>query len=81
MTSVDLENMKRTHPDDTAMHQYIDKELQRRQKAGCKTDEGNQTDEGKRNELGDAKQKAFTRVQHVPVESFKNLQTEVMRDD
>merc|ERR1719182_1020198 len=29
----------------------------------------------KRNEDEDAKQKMFTLVQHVPVESFKNLQT------
>merc|ERR1719390_244485 len=30
----------------------------------------------KRNEDEDAKEKMFTLVQHVPVESFKNLQTE-----
>merc|ERR1719506_548516 len=30
----------------------------------------------KRNEDEDAKQKMFTLVQHVPVESFKGLQTE-----
>merc|ERR1719476_907756 len=35
----------------------------------------------KRNEDEDAKEKMFTLVQHVPVESFKNLQTEVVRDD
>merc|ERR1719316_1216665 len=35
----------------------------------------------KRNEDEDAKEKMFTLVQHVPVESFKNLQTEIVRDD
>mmetsp|Transcript_34208 Transcript_34208/g.97776 ORF Transcript_34208/g.97776 Transcript_34208/m.97776 type:complete len:121 (-) Transcript_34208:146-508(-) len=35
----------------------------------------------KRNEDEDAKEKTFTLVQHVPVESFKNLQTETVRDD
>eukprot|EP00420_Gonyaulax_spinifera_P038736 CAMPEP_0197884508 /NCGR_PEP_ID=MMETSP1439-20131203/10933_1 /TAXON_ID=66791 /ORGANISM="Gonyaulax spinifera, Strain CCMP409" /LENGTH=146 /DNA_ID=CAMNT_0043504241 /DNA_START=92 /DNA_END=529 /DNA_ORIENTATION=+ len=35
----------------------------------------------KRNEDEDAKEKMFTLVQHVPVESFKELQTEVVRDD
>merc|ERR1712061_362824 len=35
----------------------------------------------KRNEDEDAKEKVFTLVQHVPVESFKNLQTENVRDD
>merc|ERR1719331_589920 len=35
----------------------------------------------KRNEDEDAKEKMFTLVQHVPVESFKNLQTEVVRDE
>merc|ERR1740120_557778 len=35
----------------------------------------------KRNEDDDAKEKTFTLVQHVPVESFKNLQTETVRDD
>merc|ERR1719476_492990 len=35
----------------------------------------------KRNEDEDAKEKMFTLVQHIPVESFKNLQTEVVRDD
>merc|ERR1719347_581935 len=35
----------------------------------------------KRNEDEDAKQKMFTLVQHVPVESFKNLQTETVRDE
>merc|ERR1712083_1165777 len=35
----------------------------------------------KRNEDEDAKDKVFTLVQHVPVESFKNLQTETVRDD
>merc|ERR1719222_790219 len=35
----------------------------------------------KRNEDEDAKYKMFTLVQHVPVESFKNLQTETVRDD
>merc|ERR1719191_393142 len=35
----------------------------------------------KRNEDEDAKQKMFTLVQHVPVESFKNLQTENVKDD
>merc|ERR1719197_806412 len=31
----------------------------------------------KRNEDEDAKEKMFTLVQHVPVESFKGLQTEI----
>merc|ERR1719446_1705604 len=35
----------------------------------------------KRNEDEDAKEKMFTLVQHVPVESFKNLQTEIVRDE
>jgi len=35
----------------------------------------------KRNEDEEAKEKMFTLVQHVPVESFSNLQTEVVRDD
>ena len=35
----------------------------------------------KRNEDEDAKNKMFTLVQHVPVESFKSLQTENVRDD
>merc|ERR1719331_2412036 len=35
----------------------------------------------KRNEDEDAKEKMFTLVQHVPVESFKNLQTENVKDD
>merc|ERR1712205_221543 len=35
----------------------------------------------KRNEDEDAKQKMFTLVQHVPVESFKGLQTENVKDD
>merc|ERR1712151_286551 len=35
----------------------------------------------KRNEDEDAKEKTFTLVQHVPVESFKSLQTETVRDD
>mmetsp|Transcript_46210 Transcript_46210/g.130680 ORF Transcript_46210/g.130680 Transcript_46210/m.130680 type:complete len:121 (+) Transcript_46210:70-432(+) len=35
----------------------------------------------KRNEDEEAKEKMFTLVQHVPVESFKNLQTETVRDD
>eukprot|EP00931_Biecheleriopsis_adriatica_P077792 TRINITY_DN5128_c0_g2_i2.p1 TRINITY_DN5128_c0_g2~~TRINITY_DN5128_c0_g2_i2.p1 ORF type:complete len:121 (+),score=32.06 TRINITY_DN5128_c0_g2_i2:78-440(+) len=35
----------------------------------------------KRNEDEDAKEKMFTLVQHVPVESFKNLQTETVRDE
>merc|ERR1712061_850225 len=35
----------------------------------------------KRNEDEEAKEKTFTLVQHVPVESFKNLQTENVRDD
>merc|ERR1712194_246925 len=34
-----------------------------------------------RNEDEDAKFKTYTLVQHVPVESFKNLQTETVRDD
>merc|ERR1712224_1142646 len=34
----------------------------------------------KRNEDEDAKEKMFTLVQHVPVESFKNLQTENVQD-
>merc|ERR1719504_70762 len=35
----------------------------------------------KRNEDEDAKEKMFTLVQHVPVESFKGLQTENVRED
>eukprot|EP00429_Kryptoperidinium_foliaceum_P070421 CAMPEP_0176058490 /NCGR_PEP_ID=MMETSP0120_2-20121206/29142_1 /TAXON_ID=160619 /ORGANISM="Kryptoperidinium foliaceum, Strain CCMP 1326" /LENGTH=134 /DNA_ID=CAMNT_0017392017 /DNA_START=61 /DNA_END=463 /DNA_ORIENTATION=- len=35
----------------------------------------------KRNEDEEAKEKMFTLVQHVPVESFKGLQTENVRDD
>merc|ERR1719163_134091 len=35
----------------------------------------------KRNEDEDAKEKMFTLVQHVPVESFKNRQTEIVRDE
>eukprot|EP00434_Breviolum_minutum_P004269 symbB.v1.2.003764.t1/scaffold207.1/size268535/11 len=35
----------------------------------------------KRNEDEDAKEKMFTLVQHVPVESFKGLQTETVKDD
>merc|ERR1719329_281378 len=35
----------------------------------------------KRNEDEDAKEKMFTLVQHVPVESFKGLQTEIVRDE
>eukprot|EP00930_Biecheleria_cincta_P067020 TRINITY_DN5338_c0_g2_i10.p1 TRINITY_DN5338_c0_g2~~TRINITY_DN5338_c0_g2_i10.p1 ORF type:complete len:121 (+),score=38.46 TRINITY_DN5338_c0_g2_i10:84-446(+) len=35
----------------------------------------------KRNEDEDAKEKMFTLVQHVPVESFKGLQTETVRDE
>merc|ERR1719158_2554137 len=35
----------------------------------------------KRNEDEDAKKKMFTLVQHVPVESFKGLQTENVKDD
>ena len=35
----------------------------------------------KRNEDEDAKEKMFTLVQHVPVESFKGLQTENVRDE
>mmetsp|Transcript_47836 Transcript_47836/g.113671 ORF Transcript_47836/g.113671 Transcript_47836/m.113671 type:complete len:122 (+) Transcript_47836:109-474(+) len=35
----------------------------------------------KRNDDEEAKEKMFTLVQHVPVESFKNLQTEIVRDD
>merc|ERR1711904_701782 len=35
----------------------------------------------KRNEDEDAKQKMFMLIQHVPVESFKGLQTENVRDD
>eukprot|EP00408_Alexandrium_pacificum_P027332 CAMPEP_0171189528 /NCGR_PEP_ID=MMETSP0790-20130122/18392_1 /TAXON_ID=2925 /ORGANISM="Alexandrium catenella, Strain OF101" /LENGTH=121 /DNA_ID=CAMNT_0011654641 /DNA_START=77 /DNA_END=442 /DNA_ORIENTATION=- len=35
----------------------------------------------KRNEDEEAKEKTFTLCQHVPVESFKGLQTEVVRDD
>merc|ERR1719446_919436 len=34
----------------------------------------------KRNEDEDAKSKMFTLVQHVPVESFKGLQTENVRN-
>merc|ERR1719185_53333 len=35
----------------------------------------------KRNEDEDATEKMFTLVQHVPVESFKELQTENVKDD
>ncbi|CAE8618874.1 unnamed protein product [Polarella glacialis] len=35
----------------------------------------------KRNEDEDAKEKFFTLIQHVPVESFKGLQTETVRDE
>mmetsp|Transcript_68173 Transcript_68173/g.120330 ORF Transcript_68173/g.120330 Transcript_68173/m.120330 type:complete len:119 (-) Transcript_68173:85-441(-) len=35
----------------------------------------------KRNEDEDAKEKMYTLVQHVPVESFKGLQTETVRDE
>merc|ERR1712037_1065257 len=35
----------------------------------------------KRNEDEEAKEKMFTLVQHVPVESFKNLNTEIVRDE
>eukprot|EP00933_Yihiella_yeosuensis_P025785 TRINITY_DN19_c0_g1_i5.p1 TRINITY_DN19_c0_g1~~TRINITY_DN19_c0_g1_i5.p1 ORF type:complete len:121 (+),score=36.59 TRINITY_DN19_c0_g1_i5:95-457(+) len=35
----------------------------------------------KRNEDEDAKEKMFTLIQHVPVESFKSLQTETVRDE
>ncbi|CAE6973481.1 RPL31 [Symbiodinium natans] len=35
----------------------------------------------KRNEDEDAKEKMFTLIQHVPVESFKGLQTENVRDE
>merc|ERR1719408_763167 len=35
----------------------------------------------KRNEDEDATEKMFTLVQHVPVESFKGLQTENVKDD
>merc|ERR1719161_3114660 len=35
----------------------------------------------KRNEGEEAKHKMFTLVQHVPVESFKGLQTENVRDE
>merc|ERR1719460_3627725 len=35
----------------------------------------------KRNEDEDAKEKMFTLVQHVPVESFKGLQTEIVREE
>mmetsp|Transcript_284 Transcript_284/g.204 ORF Transcript_284/g.204 Transcript_284/m.204 type:complete len:119 (-) Transcript_284:74-430(-) len=35
----------------------------------------------KRNEDEEATEKMFTLVQHIPVESFKNLQTETVRDD
>merc|ERR1719181_2716452 len=35
----------------------------------------------KRNEDEDAKEKMFTLVQHVPAESFKDLQTENVKDD
>ena len=35
----------------------------------------------KRNEDEDAKEKMFTLVQHIPVESFKGLQTENVRDE
>merc|ERR1719238_834111 len=34
----------------------------------------------KRNEDEDAKEKMFTLVQHIPVESFKNLQTEIVQE-
>merc|ERR550537_2005349 len=34
----------------------------------------------KRNEDEDAKEKMFTLVQHVPVESFKGLQTENVKE-
>mmetsp|Transcript_120515 Transcript_120515/g.336261 ORF Transcript_120515/g.336261 Transcript_120515/m.336261 type:complete len:121 (+) Transcript_120515:75-437(+) len=35
----------------------------------------------KRNEDEEAKEKCFTLCQHVPVESFKGLRTEVVRDE
>merc|ERR1719408_675544 len=35
----------------------------------------------KRNGDEDAKKKMFTLVQHVPVQSFSNLQTENVKDD
>mmetsp|Transcript_88966 Transcript_88966/g.194935 ORF Transcript_88966/g.194935 Transcript_88966/m.194935 type:complete len:120 (+) Transcript_88966:87-446(+) len=35
----------------------------------------------KRNEEEDAKEKMYTLVQHIPVESFKGLQTEVVKDE
>merc|ERR1719183_1202365 len=35
----------------------------------------------KRNEDEDATEKMFTLVQHVPVESFKGLQTENVKDE
>merc|ERR1719453_1916967 len=35
----------------------------------------------KRNEDEEAAEKMYTLVQHVPVESFKNLQTEVVQDE
>merc|ERR1719235_330977 len=35
----------------------------------------------KRNEDEEAQEKMYTLVQHVPVESFKNLQTEVVQDE
>merc|ERR1719327_677492 len=35
----------------------------------------------KRNEDEDASEKMYTLVQHVPVESFKNLQTENVQDE
>ena len=35
----------------------------------------------KRNEDEDAKEKMYTLVQHVPVESFKGLQNEVVADE
>mmetsp|Transcript_15072 Transcript_15072/g.35300 ORF Transcript_15072/g.35300 Transcript_15072/m.35300 type:complete len:125 (+) Transcript_15072:64-438(+) len=35
----------------------------------------------KRNDDEEAREKMFTLCQHVPVESFKNLQTEVVRDE
>merc|ERR1719316_1506156 len=35
----------------------------------------------KRNDDEEAKEKMYTLVQHVPVESFKNLQTEVVQDE
>ena len=35
----------------------------------------------RRNDDEDSKEKLYTLVQHVPVESFKNLQTEVVADE